>query len=503
MNVLQLSLSACALIGFTVIVRFLCIGRIPSDVRNVLWTIVCCKLMLPFPVPVLPLCGVAATGQMAGTISQDAWMGELPWIPRGVFLGAGAVPAPMALWWKPLWLAGAVLFGLTFLCGYIRSMRVFAMSVPVEGNGLICQWQASRRLHRPVAVRMSDRIHTPLSYGIFRPVILLPKGMDGEDGQGLLYILEHELAHIRNWDCARKLCLAAVLAIHWFNPLVWVMYFLANRDMELACDERVVRAIGEGGRAGYARFLVDWAAGYRGVTGAGCLIPYFGKKDMRERIVNIMKIRKKSLAGMALSLALVCGALTVYAATPAEATQQDTPTLVRREPVVAAVVSPEGIGAWKPQMEDPTLGGLFALYTPEEYEKVIENVRKYADGTDGSGTTTDEVADRMEEDLERLKADGGKGEFVIYKSAFDMSWEEDGYSMHVGFDPTIVMAPQLAQRDTELTAESYRQDIEDVRKGLESFLKDGALTEAQMETILAKMNENLAELEALESGEKG
>jgi len=141
------------------------------------------------------------------------------------------------------------------------------------------------------------------------------------------------------------------------------------------------------------------------------------------------------------------------------------------------------------ETQDPTLGGLFALYTPEEYEAVIDNIKKYGDGPNS------EVVKRMEEDLERLKADGGKGEFVIYKPAFEMTWEEGGYSMKSGFDPTIVMAPHLVHRNTELTAESYRQDIAEVEQAMKKFMEEGRVTSQQRDAILNKMEENLKSLE--------
>lgn len=97
----------------------------------------------------------------------------------------------------------------------------------------------------------------------------------------------------------------------------------------------------------------------------------------------------------------------------------------------------------------------------------------------------------MERDLERLKADNGKGEFVIYKGAFMVSTE----TMVVAFNPTIVMRPELVSRNTPLTAETYQNDIKDVTEILEDAVADGFLTETQKKRVLDKMEENLAGLE--------
>ena len=80
--------------------------------------------------------------------------------------------------------------------------------------------------------------------------------MDQQDTQQLSYILQHEYIHIRRWDGLTKLLLTAAVCLHWFDPLVWVMYQLANRDLELACDETLLRQLGEGERTAYARTLI-------------------------------------------------------------------------------------------------------------------------------------------------------------------------------------------------------------------------------------------------------
>ena len=76
------------------------------------------------------------------------------------------------------------------------------------------------------------------------PVLLVPADMDWADEETAAFILSHEMSHIRRFDAFTKWLLAAALCIHWFNPLVWAMYILANRDLELACDEAVIRQYG-------------------------------------------------------------------------------------------------------------------------------------------------------------------------------------------------------------------------------------------------------------------
>ncbi len=112
-----------------------------------------------------------------------------------------------------------------------------------------------------------------------------------------------------------------------------------------------------------------------------------------------------------------------------------------------------------------------------------------------SDVKDNETIKKMEEDLAKLKADNGKGNFVIYKGAFVTEEElEDGASIMIAFNPTVVMAPELLERETPLTAEIYKGEIEDVSKSLEKLVNSGKVTNEQKETILNKMYENLSKL---------
>ncbi len=142
-------------------------------------------------------------------------------------------------------------------------------------------------MKRPILVRQSDRISAPLTYGIFRPVILMPKKMDWKNEKQLQYVLSHEYVHIYRYDTVTKLIATLALCIHWFNPFVWVMYILFNRDIELACDKSVIRQFGEKSKSAYSLMLINMEA-----TKSG-LLPFcnnFSKNAIEERITAVMKI---------------------------------------------------------------------------------------------------------------------------------------------------------------------------------------------------------------------
>ena len=146
--------------------------------------------------------------------------------------------------------------------------------------------------------------------------------MDLADTAGLAYVLEHEYTHIRRFDALRKWLLAAALCLHWFNPCVWLMYILAGRDMELSCDEAVLRAGAD--RSGYALTLLalEEERGRWSPSGS-----HFSRNATEERIKTIMKRKQISLAALLAVLVVMSIATTVFATNAPETdfpAQRDT-----------------------------------------------------------------------------------------------------------------------------------------------------------------------------------
>ena len=192
------------------------------------------------------------------------------------------------------------------------------MSIP-DNTPYIREWLTTHQIVRPFEVRSSDLIQSPLTYGILHPVILLPKSLDRNDQEALKYILIHEYVHIRRFDAITKILFAAVLCIHWFNPLVWVMYVLANRDVELSCDAWVIRMMGAKNRSTYALMLINMEERRSGMS---ALYSHFGKNATSERIEAIMKFKKTSILACTLALVMIVGATTILAATNSNATAE-------------------------------------------------------------------------------------------------------------------------------------------------------------------------------------
>ena len=310
-----MSVAGGVLILFIVVIRALAIHRLPKTTFLALWMIAALRLLLPLSIP-MPF-KIHIDLDVFSDVVQKLPSGNIgfpiPGESRHAYDTGAVVSSPAAeriSIFVILWLVGVLLLALYFSISYLRSMRKFRMSVP-DNTPYIREWLNAHQIVRPIEVRSSDLISSPLTYGILHPVILLPKKLDRNDQAALQYVLTHEYVHIRRFDAITKILFAAVLCIHWFNPFVWVMYVLANRDMELSCDAWVIRMMGAKNRSSYALMLIKMEEKRSGMS---ALYSHFGKNAISERIEAIMKFKKTSIWACILALALIAGATTAFAA---------------------------------------------------------------------------------------------------------------------------------------------------------------------------------------------
>ena len=314
MSLLQMSFAGAVMILAIIVIRALAVNLLPKKTFLALWGIAVARLLLPFSVPsafsVYSLIGnhtpaVPTTkGPQAVGMLPTEITGQMATMPGNISNAASPVSV-----WVIVWAVGVLVCTLVFATAYWKCRQEFQTSLPID-NGFIQNWLKSHRLKRSISVRQSSRFSAPLTYGVFRPVILLPMSTEWENTKALQYVLAHEYVHIRRFDSITKLVLIAVLCVHWFNPLVWAMYILANRDIELSCDEAVVRLFGENTRAAYARTLISMEETRSGLTP---LCNNFNKNAIEERITAIMKMKKTSMFSLVLAVALIVGVTTVFA----------------------------------------------------------------------------------------------------------------------------------------------------------------------------------------------
>lgn len=326
MSLLQMSFAGAVIILVIIVIRALAINLLPKKTFLVLWGIAVMRLVLPFSIPsafsvyslinnhapaVNPAKGPQTVGMLPTEITE-----QMATMPGNI----SNTENPVSVW-VIVWAVGVLACAFVFAIAYWKCRQEFQTSFPVN-NDFIKNWLSTHRLKRSITIRQSSRFSAPLTYGVFRPVILMPTSTEWENAKALQYILTHEYVHIRRFDSVTKLVLIAALCVHWFNPLVWAMYILANRDIELSCDEAVVRLFGENTKAAYARSLISMEETRSGLTP---LCNNFNKNAIEERITAIMKIKKASIFSLVLAVALVAGVTTAFATTAIAASDRQEP----------------------------------------------------------------------------------------------------------------------------------------------------------------------------------
>ena len=338
MSLLQMSFTGGILILAVIVIRALAINMLPKKAFNALWWISVVRLMIPFSIPsafsVYSLMGSHAPGNGSHAIRV---------LPIGASGQAASMPDSITnavSTWTVVWAAGVLVCAVFFSLAYWKCRKEFQTSIPV-GNDFTENWLSVHQQGRRISIRQSGRFSAPLTYGVLHPVILMPTSTKWENTDSLAYVLAHEYVHIRRFDSIRKLVLIVVLCVHWFNPLVWVMYILANRDIELSCDEAVVRFFGENTKAAYARALISMEETRSGLTP---LCSSFSKNAIEERITAIMKIKKTTVFSLVLAGFIVVGTATAFA-TSANAQQAES---VGQGSGTEIVTKPDSI----PQVDD-------------------------------------------------------------------------------------------------------------------------------------------------------
>ncbi|GFI18221.1 regulatory protein BlaR1 [Lachnospiraceae bacterium] len=338
MSLLQMSFTGGILILAVIVIRALAINMLPKKAFNALWWISVVRLMIPFSIPsafsVYSLMGSHAPGNGSQAIRV---------LPIGASGQAASMPDSITnavSTWTIVWAAGVLVCAVFFSLAYWKCWKEFQTSLPV-GNDFTENWLCVHQQRRRISIRQSGRFSAPLTYGVLHPVILMPTSTKWENTDSLAYVLAHEYVHIRRFDSIRKLVLIVVLCVHWFNPLVWVMYILANRDIELSCDEAVVRLFGENAKAAYARALISMEETRSGLTP---LCNNFSKNGIEERITAIMKIKKTTVFSLVLAGFIVVGTATAFA-TSANAQQAES---VGQGSGTEIVTKPDSI----PQVDD-------------------------------------------------------------------------------------------------------------------------------------------------------
>lgn len=279
-TVLNMSLIASYVALIVIFIRML-LGKSPKVFAYMLWAVVLFRLIcplsfesslslvpvkspIPYDISALINPNVNFGVRNAGNALNEAMKPSLPSANPAASINMGVVMEFAAV----IWLLGiAVLLGYSVI-SYLRLQARISTATLYKDN-----------------IFETDRIQTPFVLGFIRPKIYIPTGVAQKE---LEYILKHEQVHIKRKDYIIKPIAFMAVTLHWFNPLIWLCYFLMSKDMEMSCDERVIRQSSEDIRAGYSYSLLSISA-----KQAGLLIPLaFGESNVKSRIKNILNYKK-------------------------------------------------------------------------------------------------------------------------------------------------------------------------------------------------------------------
>lgn len=361
LKLLNLSISASWLVLAVLVLRLVS-KRSPKWMNVLLWGIVALRLVLPFSIEsALSLIPSAETVSPAAVQFAPA-----PTITSGVSVIDNAVnPSlsehfaatpeasvnPLYVWTEIagwVWLIGLGAMLLYALVSYLRLHRRVSVSLPVQDHIYLC-----------------DAISSPFILGVVKPHIYLPSGLNEVQRQN---VLAHEQAHLARRDHWWKPLGFALLAVYWFNPVLWLAYTLLCRDIELACDERVIRTMDESAVKTYSTVLLACSMPRKAVI--TCPLA-FGEVGIKERVRNALRYKKPAFWVVAASVT-VCVVVAVCFLTDPP-TDTDAAGLVgfhREQVTYADVTDASGAQPSSVQLTAEETNAVYALLDAMQYKRL-------------------------------------------------------------------------------------------------------------------------------------
>ena len=312
LKIINMSISASWLVLAVLILRFV-LKKAPKWINVLLWGIVAIRLICPFSFE-----STLSLIPSAETIPLNIGMDTTPTINSGISAINNAVNPIISQSNTPM--AGASINPLQITIGIYEYIWIFGM-IALALYTAISYWRLRRKVDTAVRYKdnifQSENVSFPFVLGIIKPRIYLPFKMNG---QYLEHVVAHEQAHVCRKDHWWKPLGFLLLMIHWFNPLMWLAYVLLCRDIELACDEKVIKELGNEQRGDYTQALVACSVNRRMI--AACPLA-FGEVSVKERVKSVMNYKKPAFWVIIISVIVCVGVAVCFLTNP----KQDSYTL--------------------------------------------------------------------------------------------------------------------------------------------------------------------------------
>ena len=301
LKILNMSISAVWLIIAVAVLRVV-FKNAPKTMRVVLWGLAALRLMIPFSFE--SVLSLIPSGE---TFPQNITVTPTPSINSGVGVIDDAVNPIIIENLSPIDVTASVnpmqivIFAAAAV--WVLGMIVMLMYGIISYDLLYGRVKAS--LNEESNIYLCDDITSPFILGVFKPRIYIPSYLKGEN---VRHVLAHERAHIKRLDHLWKPIGFAVLTVHWFNPLVWIAYVLLCRDIEFACDEKVIKTMGTEDIRAYSETLLSCSVPKKMIT--ACPVA-FGEVGVKQRIKSVLNY-KKPLFWVVIAAVVICIATAVF-----------------------------------------------------------------------------------------------------------------------------------------------------------------------------------------------
>lgn len=296
-KILEMSIDGSFVIAFIFMIRVL-LKRAPKIFSYVLWGIVFLRLIIPFSIE-----SSVSIIKVRDRVFQEEKSAEVQYTPSTTLennpdyntsyettskdIPDIEIEIPKKTNIIPyIWLSGIGLLGIYSIYSTLKLSEKLKDANYIDDN-----------------IYIARNIDTAFVFGIIRPKIYLPHGLQENEKE---YILKHEQIHLKRRDHIFKFLAFVITSIHWFNPLVWVSYYLMSVDMELSCDEAVVRELGTSIKKDYSRSLLSFSTGRKILTASPIA---FGENNVKSRIKNILQYKKPKFWILVLCVILVLGTM--------------------------------------------------------------------------------------------------------------------------------------------------------------------------------------------------
>lgn len=270
--IFNMSIAGSVIIILALVAR-LFLKRLPKSYSDILWGIVCLRLIIPFGINFYGIINFLKGEKVGNIISRTEY------IPQsiGIFFRNDRTPNTslttlIMMFLFFIWFMGFIGIALYEIFAYGNARKRLSTAIKIKDN-----------------VYETDQISTPFIFGLIHPKIYIPLELTKTE---LKYVLCHELTHIKRKDYIVKFLECMILAFHWFNPLVWIAFKYMSLDMEMRCDEKVMDNLGDEVRKEYAEIIFNFSKTKIKVTRS---MLTFGASDTRIRIGNILNKKKISI----------------------------------------------------------------------------------------------------------------------------------------------------------------------------------------------------------------